>query len=60
MASSAAYECGAEEHTVDYVVSQCQIHRPSHGMHGLTVLNDETIEWPLNTCPEIYFGLAVV
>jgi len=25
----------------------------SHGTHSLTVLNDETIEWLLNTCPEI-------
>jgi len=24
-----------------------------HGLHGLTVLDDETIEWLLNTCPEI-------
>jgi len=26
----------------------------SDGLHGLTVLDDETIEWLLNTCPEIY------
>ena len=32
---------------------QCPIHRPPHGLHGLTVLDDETIEWLLNTCPEI-------
>jgi len=24
-----------------------------HGLHGLTVLEDETTEWLLNTCPEI-------
>jgi len=35
------------------VVLQCPIHRPSHGLHGLTVLDDETIEWLLNICPEI-------
>jgi len=52
MASSAACECGAEQ-TVDHVVLQCPIHRPPHGLHGLTVLDDETIEWLLNTCPEI-------
>jgi len=22
-------------------------------LHGLTVLDDETVEWLLNTCPEI-------
>jgi len=53
MAFSAASECGAEEQTVDHVVLQCPIHRPPHGLHGLTVLDDETTEWLLNTCPEI-------
>ena len=42
MASSAACECGAEEQTVDHVVLQCPIHRLPHGLHGLTVLDDET------------------
>jgi len=54
MASSAACECGAEEQTVDHVLLQCPIHRLPYGMHGLTVLDDETIEWRLlNICPEI-------
>jgi len=53
MASSAACECGAEEQIVDHVVLQCAIHRPPHEPHGLTVLDDETIEWLLNTCPKI-------
>jgi len=60
MASSAACQCGAEEQTVDDVVLQCPIRRPPHGLHGLTVLDDETIEWLLNTCPEIKCGQAVV
>jgi len=53
---SAACECGAEEQIVDHVVLQCPIHRT---LHGLTVLDDETIEWLLNTCPEIWCGQAV-
>ena len=53
MACSAACECGAEEQTVNQVVLQCPIHRPPHGLHGLTVLDNETTEWLLNTCPEI-------
>jgi len=53
MASSAACECGAEEQTVDHVVLQCPIHRPPSGLHGLTVLDDETNESLLNTCHEI-------
>jgi len=59
MASSAVCECGAKEQTVDDVVLQCPIHRPPHGLHSLTVLNDETIEWLLNICPEILCGQAV-
>ena len=51
--ASAACECGAEEQTVNHVVLQSSIHRPPHGLHGLTVLEDETIEWLLNICPEI-------
>jgi len=53
MVSSAACECGAEEQTVDHVVLQFSIHRPPHGLHGLTVLDDETTEWLLTSCPEI-------
>jgi len=53
MASSATCECGAEEQTVAHVVLQCPIHRPPHGLHDLTVLDDETIEWLLNSCLEI-------
>jgi len=53
VASSAACECGAQEPTVDHVVLQCPIHRPPHGLHGLKVLDDETTELLLNTCPEI-------
>ena len=51
-ASSSACECGAEEHTVEHVELQCPIHRPPNGLHDLTVLDDETIEWLLNICPE--------
>ena len=60
VSSPAAYDCGAEEQTVDHVVLQCPIHRPPVGLHGLTVLDDETIEWLLNTCPEIKCDLAVL
>jgi len=46
---SATFECGAEEQTVEHVVLQCPIHRPPHGLHGLTVLDDNTIKWLINT-----------
>ena len=32
---------------------QCPTHRPPHELHSLTVLDDETTEWLLTTCPEI-------
>jgi len=50
----------AQKNNIDHVVLQCSIHRPPHGLHGLTVLEDETIEWLLNTCPEIECGQTVV
>jgi len=53
MAPSAACECGAEEQTIDHVVLEYLIHRLLYGLHGLTVLDDETIKSLLNTCPEI-------
>jgi len=53
MVTSAACECGAEEQTVDHAVLHCPIHQPPHQLHGLTVLDDDTIEWLLNTCPKI-------
>jgi len=53
MVSSVACECDAEEQTIDNVVLQYPIHQPRHGLHGLTVLDDEIIEWLLNICPEI-------
>ena len=52
MTSSAVCECGVEEQTVDHVL-QYPIHRPLRGLQGLTVLDNETTEWLLNTCPEI-------
>jgi len=60
MASSAACECGIEKQTVGHVVLQCPIHRPPHGLYGLTVLDDEIMEWLLNICREISCGQAVV
>jgi len=53
MAPCAACECGAEEQTVNNVILRCPNHQPPHGLHSLTVLDDEKIEWLLNTCPEI-------
>ena len=59
MATSATCESGAENQNIDHVVIQCPIHRHSYGLHSLTVLGDETVEWLLNTFPEILCGQAV-
>ena len=58
-APSAPYECGAEEQTVDHVFLHCSIHTCPYRVHGLMVLDDEMIEWPLNTCHKIQCGQAV-
>jgi len=44
---------GTKEETVDHVVLQCPILQPTYGLHGVTMQDDETIEWMLNTCPQI-------
>jgi len=45
--------CGTEERNIEHVFLQCPIHQPPHGLHSLTILDDETIEWLLNTRPEV-------
>ena len=39
--------------TVDHVVLHHPIRRPLHEAYGLTVLDDETVELLLYTCPGI-------
>jgi len=45
--------CSTFVAAVDHVVLRCPIRGPPHRLHGLTVLDDETIEWLLDTCHEI-------
>jgi len=59
MVPFAECERGAEEQTVDQLVLQCSIHRPPHGAHSLTVLDDQMIEWLLNIYPGISCSIAV-
>ena len=51
VAASAACECDAEDQTVNHAVLQCPIHRPPHGLHGLTVLDYETIRLAVDHLP---------
>jgi len=48
---SAVCECGAGEQTIEHVALDCPILRPPYGVHCLKLLDDEIIEWLLNTCP---------
>ena len=52
--SSVVCESFPEEQTIDHVVLHCPNPSTPHWVHGLTFLDDETIEWLLNTCSEIY------
>ena len=53
MASTAACECGAEEQTVDHIITSCPIfHHPSRRI-SLETVDDETVVWLINTCPNI-------
>ncbi|KAJ8396816.1 hypothetical protein AAFF_G00014150 [Aldrovandia affinis] len=47
LASCAACECGAEEQTADHVILDCPIYRAPNGIHGLSVLDDDTVTWLL-------------
>jgi len=58
MAPSGVFEGGADEQAVDHAVLLRPIHQP-HGLHDLTVMDDETMDWLLNTCPEIEFEISV-
>ena len=46
-------ECGASEQTADHVLTAYPIHRGSHGVRVLTVLNDETRCWLNNITASI-------
>jgi hypothetical protein len=53
LAANAACECGAENQTADHIISSCPIYRAPDGTHGLSVLDDESVTWLLETCPDI-------
>jgi len=53
MAHSAAFERGSDEQTVSPCCSSLPNPLIPHGVHGLTVVVDETIKWLLNASPKI-------
>ena len=53
LAPSAACECGAEEQTADHVILECPLYRAPNGSHGLLSVDDDTVTWLLEVCPDI-------
>ena len=53
LAPTAACECGAEEQTADHVILSCPIYRAPNGVRGLACLDDSSVTWLLEVCPEI-------
>ena len=51
--SSLNCECGTSEQITDHVLTACPIHWASHGIQGLTVLDDETQSWLNNITASI-------
>ena len=43
---------GEEDQIVDHIVQRCQ-YSPPNGIHGLQVLDDDTIKWLSTSCPNI-------
>ena len=53
LAPSAACECGAEEQTADHIILECPTYQAPNGMHGLLSVDDDTVTWLLEVCPDI-------
>ena len=45
LAPTSKCECGAVEQTADHIILTCPTHRAPTGIHGLTVLDDDTRCW---------------
>ena len=45
LAPTSNCECGAAEQTADHIILTCPTHRAPTGIHGLTVLDDDTRCW---------------
>ena len=50
--TTAVCDCGAEQQTPDHLLYQCPIYNLAR-KNGLLVLDDNTIDWLLNVCPDI-------
>ena len=55
---NAACECAAEEQTADHVILECPMYEAPNGMHGLLSVDDDTVTWLLEVCPDIQLFLS--
>ena len=53
MAPSAACECGAEEQTADHIITSCPLYLSPNGPRGISAVDDDTVAWLCNKCPNI-------
>ena len=53
MATTPAWECGAENKTADHITTDCPHYSPSHGTDGLIRLDEDTTSWQQETYPDI-------
>ena len=50
---SAACDCGPENQTAEHILAHCTLFSPPHGITGLVLLDDDTITWLHESCPDI-------
>ena len=53
MVPSAACDCGAENQTAEHILAHCPLFSPPHEITGLVRLDDDTITWLHESCPDI-------
>ena len=59
MTPSVIYKCGVEGQTADHIMRRCH-YSPPNSIHGLQVLDYDTIKWLLASCPNIYIAWMVL
>ena len=60
MASSPTCVCGAKEQSADHIITSCPTHHPPHGALGILHLDDPTVAWLNEKCPNIWRHLKYI
>ena len=53
VAPSPACDCCTDDQTAEHVITDCPIYRAPSGAQGLRDLDEHSIQWLLNKCPDI-------